>query len=120
MPKNIQLKRRVIGEVREDGFFQQHRLGSKHFLRSPRAIAFDVEVLDKAERAGAHGVEIFDDETGKSYRARIETIRKRGFKLNRGFGDQIALSLCHFNQDEKSEPHPKTSPQAQQMMLEGV
>jgi hypothetical protein len=82
----------VVGKVRGDTFYKSVD-GSRHFLRIPPAICFDVLSLKEAERAGAVYVEVTDRETGKAYRVSIRFIWEHGFKVNRGFGDQIALPL---------------------------
>jgi hypothetical protein len=92
---------KVVGQVRGGVFCK--RLRREHFLTNPPAIAFDVQSLDQAERAGAQSVEIFDSDSGHTYRAAISTIRARGFFLNRGFGEQIALSLSEWRRDDGAE-----------------
>lgn len=42
---------RVIGEVTAAGEFQKRVRGSVHFLRSPRAVAWDIDALREAEQA---------------------------------------------------------------------
>jgi hypothetical protein len=80
----------VIGKVEGEAFVKYVN-GSRHFLRIPPAICFDVTSLKDAERAGAVYVEVIDRETSKSYRVMIRFIWEYGFKVNGGFGDQIAL-----------------------------
>ncbi len=67
--------------------------GSKHFLKRPPAIANDIDLLAAAENLGAVRVVILDTETRQTYTASIEHIRQAGFRINRGFGEQIALPL---------------------------
>lgn len=81
-----------IGKVRGETFFKNIH-GSRHFLRKPLAIAFDVETLDAAECAGASRVQVIDQETGVMYSAAISHIRRAGFEFDRGYGRQIALVL---------------------------
>lgn len=88
----IHIGARVVGEVRGD-VFHKSIIGSKHMLQKPRAIALDTGSLEDAERAGARWVHVRDRETGTTYKATIEHIRRRGFDLNRGHGHQIALVL---------------------------
>jgi hypothetical protein len=83
---------RVVGKVEGDTFYKSVK-GSKHFLRVPPAIAFDVISLDDAEEAGAEKVVVTDQETGTVYKSTIQHIREHGEKFNRGFGDQIFLVL---------------------------
>jgi hypothetical protein len=72
-------------------------------LRVPPAIAFDLSTLADAERVGAQSVEVFDTESGHAYRAAISTIRARGFRVSRGFGDQLALALHEWRRDDGAE-----------------
>jgi len=71
--------------------------GSKHMLRVPRrAWAVDSADLDAAERMGAVVLELRDAETGTVYRAALRTLRERGRRLERGYGEQVALDLEHW------------------------
>lgn len=83
---------KVIGKVKGDTFTKSIR-GSVHFLRRPPAIAFDVSTIDQAAEAGAVRVRVVDSETGTVYQTTIDHIREKGFTFNRGFGEQIALTL---------------------------
>jgi hypothetical protein len=94
----IRVNGRVIGEVRGDTFYKTIA-GSKHMLRRPAGIALDLGSLADAEDAGARYVEIFDSETGRHYHAAISTIRARGFRVSRGFGEQVALPLDAWARD---------------------
>ena len=95
-PIYVRGRDRPIGYV-EGGVFRKSISGSKHILRSPRAIAFDRSTLRDAERDGAVWVEVTDDETRTVYTARIADIWTHGFAVNRGYGDQIALALQRFS-----------------------
>jgi hypothetical protein len=86
----------VVGHV-ADGVFYKTVRASVHFLRTPRAICFDVASLHDAERLGARYVAITDSESGQVYRAAMGTIWKLGRPLNRGFGEQWRLDLCYWN-----------------------
>ena len=79
------------------GVFHKSIMGSKHLLRSPRAIAFDRSTLTDAERAGAVWVEVADSETRTVYRASIGDVWAHGFAVRRGYGDQVALALQRFS-----------------------
>jgi hypothetical protein len=96
----IRVGRFVVGHVRGDTFYKRLR-ASAHFLRVPPAIAFDVSTLDDAERAGARFVHVTDGESGRVYRSSIATIRANGFRVARGFGEQIALALDDFTRDDE-------------------
>jgi len=93
---------KVVGEVK-NGIFSKKVKASKHFLRKPPAICFDVVSLEQAKKAGATHIEIEDTETGKVYRAPLKLIWRKGFLLNRGFGEQIGLALNYWQLKEKKE-----------------
>ena len=94
----IYLQNRPIGYV-SGRTFCKIIVGSKHMLRRPPAIAFDRCTLSDARRAGALAVAVTDGETGRTYRATIADIEAHGFRVQRGFGDQIALALARFEVD---------------------
>ncbi len=97
---------KAVGRV-EGHIFTKRVIGSRHFLRVPRAIALDIASLDESENAGATHVAITDTETGCIYQASISFIREHGFRLNRGFGEQIALPIAKWQ--SKGEPFQSTS-----------
>jgi hypothetical protein len=81
---------RVVATV--DGDCLKKQLdGSKHLLRKPPGIAFDADILEAAERAGAVRVEVRDRETGITYRSTLADFWTHGVKLDRGFGLQVCL-----------------------------
>jgi len=80
-------------------FFRKSIAGSRHMLRSPKAIAFDVCTLDDAQRAGATDVSVTDSETGRTYCAPIDDVRRYGFTVARGHGRQVALTLDRYSVD---------------------
>ena len=88
----------LVGNV-----FRKHVDASKHFLRQPPAIAFDLSTLADAKEQGAELVEVVDRESGKTYRATVARIWKRGFSVNRGAGAQIALALNEWNRDAEPD-----------------
>ena len=90
---------KVIGHVEGDKFIKRVR-GSKHMLRQPRGWALDILSLGDAERMGARTVEIEDTESGLTYSTSIALVWSKGLRLNRGFGDQIALPLHLFTMSE--------------------
>ena len=68
--------------------------GSLHRLRRPPAWAVDLADLEAAEALGVRLVAIHDQEAERDYWASIGIIRRRGFVLNRNFGEQVALPLA--------------------------
>ena len=89
---------KVVGQVCTEIFYKSI-IGSKHLLRKPPAIAFDISSLNDSERAGAMWIEVKDNESGNIFKATIQQVREQGFKLNRGFGDQIALPLEYWQRN---------------------
>jgi len=95
------------GEVRGDVWRKAVR-ASVHQLRTPRAWALDAADLCAAERRGVAVVDILDLEGPTHWYATPGTIRRRGFRLDRGHGAQWALALEHWrptrSEAEASEP----------------
>ena len=98
MPVYLPGRDKPIGYV-SGQFFRKTIVGSKHMLRSPKAIAFELCTLDDAEKAGATHVSITDSETGRTYCAPIATVRRYGFPVVRGHGRQVALPLDYYSID---------------------
>ena len=67
--------KRIVAKVRGDTLYKTVN-SSKHFLKIPPAIAFDISTLEDAERAGAVRVQVKDRDTGTSYKATIKHIWK--------------------------------------------
>jgi len=96
---------RVVGEVRA-AVFRKTARASRHMLRRPPAWALDIASLDEAEALGAVRVRILDIETGRLYLAPISLIRSDGFRLNRGYGQQVALALEFWQVTASSDSMP--------------
>ena len=82
----------IVAEV-VGGVLRKRIQASRHFLRQPPAIAFDLCVLAEAERLGASQVEVLDRESGCIYAAPLWAFERWGLRLDRGFGRQAALRL---------------------------
>ena len=87
---------KVVGEV-VGNVFQKKVRGSKHMLREPKGWALDCQSLEDAVQVGAEVVELVDVETDTTYSATVARIHSKGFRLDRGFGQQIALALQHWS-----------------------
>lgn len=85
---------KVVGVV-SGGVFRRH-CKSRGFLRVPPGIAFLRDNLVEAQSLGASRVEVKDDESGVVYAAEIGDVLAHGFKVERGFGLQVALPLDKF------------------------
>lgn len=84
--------RAVVGRVEGDTFYKRAR-STVHMLRRPRAWACDLDALDQARAAGAEWVEVHDLDTGTRYRAALADFYRRGLRVDRGHGLQLALPL---------------------------
>jgi hypothetical protein len=71
--------------------------GSRHMLRKPRAVAFDAEIVAQLQRLGCQFLEVFDRETGITYRAGFPEFLAKKISINRGFGQQEALPLRYWD-----------------------
>jgi len=94
----ILVNKKMVGQV-TDGYFFKTLKSSRHFLRKPPAIAFDVESIDQAKEHDAHTVLIKDIDNNLYYKAPIDKIKEMGFDVNRGHGEQVALGLEHWSRD---------------------
>lgn len=83
---------RIVGRVVGESFVKR-AYASRHFLRKPPAIASDTDALERARQLGAKKVIVEDKESGKVYSAAIELVFEKGFRLDRGYNEQIALPL---------------------------
>lgn len=92
MNRKIIVNHKVIGEVIGDKFTKKIK-GSKHFLRVPPAISFDLRSLYDAYKAGAKTVAVLDVETGDTYFASMLDVYAEGHVIDRGYGKQIYLDL---------------------------
>lgn len=108
---------KVVGDVRGDTFYKTLS-ASRHFLRMPPSIGFDMDTLNAAERNGARIVQVTDKDSGKIYRALIYTIRRRGFTVNRGYGLQLALRLKFWSLN--GAPLVEESPAVRQLSFRGM
>ena len=100
--KVVRLGKKVVGNVKGDTL-NKIVDSSKHFLRTPPAIAFDELALSKAEELGATKIKVKDKLTGITYHSTIDAVRSRGFAFNRGFGSQVGLALSEWSKNEESQ-----------------
>ena len=88
----VRVNNKVVGYV--DGNTFKKKLSSrKHFLRKPPSIAFDVSSINNAQILGAENVEITDTDLNIIYTSSVDDILSKGFRFNRGYGNQIALNI---------------------------
>jgi hypothetical protein len=82
---------RPVGEIC-DGWLTKRVNTSRHQLQRPPAWATDERHLDQLEAINGQGVRLID-EAGRIWTAALSAFRHHGIKLNRGFGQQVALPL---------------------------
>lgn len=83
---------RPVGEIVGDVLRKNaHR---RHMLQRPAAWGWDVDILDAAEWFGARFTEIECD--GRVWRASLADFRRHGVRVNRGYGEQVALPLSFW------------------------
>jgi len=97
---------RIVGWLKKDTLGKNVK-ASRHMLQKPRGWAWDVSILDEAERQGVTQTEIHDQETNRVYRAPLEAFRRHGVKLNRGFGLQICLPIMFWEISRLGQNMPK-------------
>lgn len=108
------------GCVKGDVWLKTAR-ASLHQLRSPRAWAVDAGDLDAAEGCGARYVVLRDLDGLREHWAALSTLRLKGFRLNRGFGEQLALLIEHWQPDrERAEAAAPPEPAGRQLSLWGA
>jgi hypothetical protein len=93
--KPIVIKGRVVGHV-SNGTFYKSINGSMNFLKDPPAICSDTSALLDAEKFGAKKMLVTDKETGIRYMTTIAHFYAMGFKVNRGFGEQLGLRITEW------------------------
>lgn len=97
--------------------------GSRHILRQPPAIAFDLAHIEAAKQAGVQRVAVHGAENGAIYRASFGDFCTKAIRLNRGAGPQQALPLRYWqrngDQVQTIEPPAAERPQvaARQLAL---
>ena len=95
----IKVNGRTIGQVIGKEYVKD--ITDNHILKYPPAIANNIQALHDAERAGAEYCKFTNTDTGILYRAPIAKIWDMGTRFNRGWGDQIYLTLNNWTQTRK-------------------
>lgn len=94
-PTPVRLRGRVIGFVAAGVF--RRTLRAEHYLRRPRAIAVDVDVLTQLDRLGVDVLEFTNAETGEVHATSLTRFLERSFPIDRGAGRQRAMPLAAFH-----------------------
>lgn len=98
--KDLLLKRgdKIIATVVGDTLVKKVR-SSMHMLRVPAAWAIDKDIYDNA-REYFHSILIYDTENLVQYRCSKELFEEKRFLLDRGHGEQYALTLGYWQQNK--------------------
>lgn len=99
---------RVVGHVNGE-IFSKIISGSKHFLRQPPAILFDVSSLKDAELLGATLASVTDRETGNVYTALISLIWQKPIYKDYTT-PQVGLALREWTKNGIPPTAPPTRP----------
>lgn len=94
----LKIAGKTLGEI-ENGILRKRLDATKHFLRIPPAIAIDANVFYNYDISM---IAIHETTERKKYWAHILTFRKHGLTINRGHGEQIALELHHWRDNERA------------------
>lgn len=65
-------------------------IGSRHLLRNPPAIAFDVHIVNEAVQSGVEEVTVWDEEAEIRYQTSMDNFCKYKLYVNCGHGPQYA------------------------------
>lgn len=72
---------------------------SKHLVLTPRAIAFDANVLAQAEKLGTQHIRVVDITTNDIWTISFADFQRYQFSVNRGYGAQFAVELGRWNRN---------------------
>ena len=86
------------------GWFVKIVQGSKHRLRNRPGGAVDAAALAVARTLGARGLRIEDTESGRVYLADLATLDAHGYRLDAGWGEQIALDMKFWQTEGAPAP----------------
>ena len=107
----IKVNGRTVGQVIGSEYVKD--ITNRHMLKSPEAIANDIQALHDAERAGAEFCVFTNTDNGIIYRVPIAKIWDMGKPINFGWGNQIMLTLQNWTQTRDPEYTSHTDADAQ-------
>lgn len=86
---------RQTGSIKGDTYYRT--LKDNHYLRFPElSIAISEDVLDQLQALEVQSLEFKNADSGTKYTCSLEHFLECGRRLNRGFGEQVALPLTGF------------------------
>ncbi len=87
---------KIIGVIINDIFHK--RVNSKsHFLRKPPAISFDEIAINEILLKKVKKIMVHAIDTKKRYVTDVTDFTKKSFPINRGYGNQLALTLSEWS-----------------------
>ena len=111
---------RVLGEI-SNGALRKHVYGSRHFMRTPPGIAWDVWAIERAKASACPITIVTDRETGRVYVADLVDFDRHGVRRNFGYGDQTILPFNYWRSDRPDDtaddPQQRLRSQAEQLAL---
>lgn len=106
MKTNVKVGHKIIGYVENETFYKTIR-GSRHLLRNPRAICFDIATLIQARAIGAKFIQVYDKETRFTYHASMDDLfGSNSFPVNYGFNPQRGLALKYWEATHPDAAQP--------------
>lgn len=91
MVRLVRVGRVPVGRV-EGGVFHK-TLRASHLLRKPPAVAMDAATVRELEQAGVRWVELTMPD-GELLKVPLSLWRTKGFPVERGYGEQLAVTLA--------------------------
>jgi len=97
---------RICAEI--DGTILIKRVsGEIHRLRQPKAWAYDTTIIEQARASGVERLVIVDTDNGDRYETSLPNFYENMGKLNRGFGEQVFLTLDRWTLFNNSKDQPR-------------
>ncbi|MDH7603177.1 MAG: hypothetical protein QHI38_13645 [Armatimonadota bacterium] len=97
----IRLNGQIVGALNLETRTFYRRIRPEHILQRPNALAFHVELLDKLSSLGCEWI-VCEMPDGRRIRTSLSRLLEKGFRFNRGFGEQVGLPLEQWTADEPS------------------
>jgi hypothetical protein len=92
--KPIYANGKMVGKVIGGTFYKNIYELRGHLLRKPPAIAFDEEIVRQLQSLDVKQIEVRVVDVDKVYKMPLWFVLARGFRFNRGHGDQIGVPLA--------------------------
>lgn len=86
---------KIIGEV-EGQVFKKPVDASIHQLRKPPAWGIDEDIFRKYIMNRCHTIQITDRKTAQTWTCSVDTFRRKGFLIDRGYNKQVVLPLFYW------------------------